>query len=874
MGEPHRHDLIEQLVRESVPVGFRVESGSLWLKVRPEVYSLPEHGWKLHVSSRVRAFPALVGKLVPILVAEGCVFKLARSQHVLQQLNDGSTFPASVGKAFTIYPDQRRVRELGLRLAETLLGHEGPRILSDRQISRSSPVYYRYSLFTARWAPDAQGRLETQVGAPGEEEDFDSAATLSYRQPRWAIDPFTGETREREPQRGQVLLGGRYRVTAGVRESARGNVYRAIDEHTHATVVVKQARALVAEYGEHNDTRLRVRNERRILQALAGLPGVPRFIDHFRQGDDEFLVATDCGAHTLTDDVRRHGPYPRGPGGGARSLGQLAAELARILTAVHERGVIVRDISPQNIVLDGGKASIVDFGLSAFEGLHLPGRTPGYAPARQVRGEPPQDADDLHALGMTLLFAARGVHPVSFGQDPDLARIRALQVIDYDCGGAPEGVFAAVEGLLSGDDECARTAVRNLASGETGGKLPSPVAALPAAPVLTPELAAAVTASLLSDLLASAEAILRAPDDTHTARDLSLYSGAAGVGLELLQHLQHETVRGRVSDLVEFTGRVSGRASLPPGLFTGVTGLHMFLQEARDHGIEGAGASDATVPPQGWKPDGHDLIAGAAGVGLGHLSFYRATGEPAHLDVAWQCARALIDPATGEARFTVSPAAVHSVEPSLGRAHGLAGAAVFLLSFGAFTGDPLILEAAAQQAYRLAASTDSLIRLARSPATPPLALSWCQGLTGIGQTLLQAQTILQDPSLAELARKAAGTCVASLPRLTAPGQCCGIAGLGNFLIDLALMERDERWWESAHRVAVHLLLRSAGPPGHPAFTDTESPAGLDASWASGTAGLLGFFRRLDRRGGTDSIPAHRPIATSGGGHGKGALNSR
>jgi serine/threonine protein kinase len=853
MGDPHRHDLIEHLVRESVPAGFRVEAGSLWLVVTPEPCPLPKHGWKLHVSTRVSAFPALVGKLVPVLVAEGCVFKLARSQHVLQQLNDGSTFPASVGKAFAIYPDQGRVRELGLRLAEILRGHQGPRILSDRQISRSAPVYYRYSLFSAQWAPDAQGRMETRVGPPGEDDDFDSAATLSYRQPGWATDPFTGETGEREPRRGPVLLAGRYRVTAGIRESARGNVYRAIDEHSGATVVLKQARALVAEYGERNDTRLRIRNERRVLQALTGLPGVPQFIDHFRLGDDEFLVATDCGTHTLTDDVRQHGPFPRGPGAGPRSLDQLGAQLARILTAAHGRGVIVRDISPQNIVLDGGKPSIVDFGLSAFEGLHLPGRTPGYAPARQVRDEPPQDSDDFHALGMTLLFASRGVHPVSFGQDPDLSRIRALQALDYDCSGAPDRVLTAVAGLLSGDDERARAAARHLASGKTGRK-PPPAAALPAAPVLTPELAAEVTASLLSDLIASAEAILRAPDESHTARDLSIYSGAAGIGLELLQHLDREPVRDRVSDLAEFAARASGRASLPPGLFTGVTGVHMFLQEARDRGLEAGPCPGTSVPPQEWEPGGHDLIAGAAGAGLGHLSFYRATSEPAHLDAAWQCARALIDPATGEARFTVSPDASHAVEPSLGRAHGLAGAVPFLLSFGALTGDTLMLGAAAQQARRLAAATDSLIRLARGPATPPLALSWCQGLTGIGQALLHAQAILQDPSLGELAREAAAAGVASLPRLTAPGQCCGITGLGNFLIDLAIAEQDERWWEAAHRAGIHLLLRSAGPPGHPLFTDTESPEGLDGSWAAGAAGLLGFFRRLARHGGADSIP--------------------
>ena len=184
-----------------------------------------------------------------------------------------------------------------------------------------------------------------------------------------------------------------------------------------------------------------------------------------------------------------------------------------------------------------------------------------------------------------------------------------------------------------------------------------------------------MTASLLSDLLASVEAILQAPDDTHTARDLSLYSGAAGIGLELLQHLEQRIVRDRVRDLAEFTARAASHASLPPGLFTGATGVHMFLQEARNQEIEGADDCPyAAVPRPEWTPDGHDLIAGAAGVGLGHLAFYRAAGDPAHLDISSQCARALIDPATGETRFAVSPATVNAVEPSLGCAHGLAGA--------------------------------------------------------------------------------------------------------------------------------------------------------------------------------------------------------
>ncbi|MBN6050411.1 hypothetical protein JYK22_00585 [Nonomuraea sp. RK-328] len=93
---------------------------------------------------------------------------------------------------------------------------------------------------------------------------------------------------------------------------------------------------------------------------------------------------------------------------------------------MHERGVMMRDLSPANVVMGDG-ASIIDFGLASYDGLHLSGMTPGYAPARQVRGEPPRDTDDFHTLGMTLLFAATGLHPVTLGDDPELPRTGALQ---------------------------------------------------------------------------------------------------------------------------------------------------------------------------------------------------------------------------------------------------------------------------------------------------------------------------------------------------------------------------------------------------------------------------------------------------------------
>ncbi|WP_344581185.1 class IV lanthionine synthetase LanL [Nonomuraea roseoviolacea] len=847
MGETGSQDWVEQVVRRCVGDRHTVTGGSVWLVVRPDGAVLPEHGWKLHVSSRAANFPELVEKLVPFLVAEGCVFKLARSRQVLHELNDGRTVPESVGKAFTVYPDQNLVREIGLRLARTLRGHEGPRVLSDRRVSADAPVYYRYGGFVTRRSTDVRGQSITRLRGPAGEE-FDEAAGLTYRQPSWVEDPFAAADRP-EPARSRddLLLSGRYRVVVGIREAAQGNVYRAIDERTGRQVVVKQARAFVAEHGDGNDGRLRLRNERRVLEALDGVAGVPRFLDHFRYGDDEFLVTTDCGPLTLAEDVRRNGPYRTGPsagaGAGARSLDRLAGELARILSAVHERGVMMRDLSAANLVIGDG-ASLIDFGLASYDGLHLSGMTPGYAPARQVRGEPPRAADDLHALGMTLAYAATALHPVTLGDDPELPRTRALQTLSRYHGRTPSATVSAVVDLL-GDEERARAAVRRLAAGD---ERPTVALASSPPPVGTADVAAEVLDNLVGDLLRLVDAVLEAPANTKAANDASVYSGSAGIGLELLHHRHRPAAERKLRELVDFTVRVTAPLTPQPGLFTGVTGTDLFLLEAGACGISPTGWPGRSLPPPEWRAEAADLTDGEAGAGLGHLYFHRVTGDPADLEAARRCARVVA--AERPLPRTSGPG---EADVTAGRAHGLAGTAALLLGLAEETGESWVLEAAAEQVRLLAERTRVLVREAADPAAEPMTMSWCRGLAGIGPTLLHAGKVLGDPSLADLARQGADVCVARMSRLSTLGQCCGVAGVGNHLLDLADLDQSERHREAAYELAGHLLLRSAGSATHPVLFAPDDPPARSLSWAQGLTGVVTFFRRL-AYGGPGCLP--------------------
>ncbi len=870
---------LKRAVAERSEFGYRVHTGPTWLAVSRDGVALPEHGWKLHISGRPATFAALVEKLLPVLLDGGHIFKLARSRQTLARLNNGISSPAAVGKAFTIYPAQQQVRELGLQLASLLRGDEAPRVLSDRQVDPDAPVYYRYGPFRRSWRTDTGGRMVTLIHGPAGEE-FGGLATMRYRQPAWTTDPFTGMAGGTHKTAADQVIGGRYRIIAGLWESARGNVYRGIDQRDGASVVIKQARALVDEHDSSGDVRLRLRNERRILTVLDGVAGVPRFIDHFRHASDEFLVTSDAGPHNLLQDVVTNGRYlpaEQTEPSGWRTLDALGRRLARILRDVHARGVVLHDVAAKNVVVNGPDVSLIDFGFASHDGLHIPGGTPGFAPARQLRGEPPRDTDDLFALGMTLIYAAHSVLPVTLDGDLDAPRQRALQAISAQYGPAPSGIIGSIAALLGEDDDAARHAARMLAAGASmeqkkgaGGRVSG---RLPTPPEVSPELAAEITSSLLDDLLSRTDALLAAPQSLEAAHDASVYTGSAGIGLELLHHTSHPGVQERLGAIVPFTQRAMTSVLLPPGLMVGRTGADVFLALARSRGIEAAAQEAGTeyagpeIPAAGWQPDGADLTAGAAGVGIGHLMLGDITGDPPHRAVAQRCVEYVLDRlddgqlsrGSDESR---QPAEREAVEPSTGRAHGFAGYVDLLLSAAERLGHHDSRVGAAKHVSHLAERAESLAQRVPTRFSAPIAASWCQGLAGIAPVLLHADDVLHDHALGALARRLADVCMDFLPHVSVPVQCCGLVGIGNLFVDLALHDSSGPYWAAAHATARQLLIRSTGPVNQPVFVK-DSFEEYGASWAFGVAGQLAFFRRLANHGGPGSLPLPRPPAADG-----------
>lgn len=492
--------------------GREVAVDETWVSVRKPGIAVPDQGWKLHISARPGTLAETLDRALPLLLAWDCDFKVARSRRVLHELNSGDADPATVGKAMTVYPPQDTVVRLGNLLAEALAGMTGPRITSDRRVRPDAPVYYRFAPFRPQYRVDENGDFELVVlGPDGEVEP--GAAGAEFSCPPWASDPFRPEPGpEPEPAAQPTtarpsVLGGRYRLTSGVLRGPRGNVYRAVDPDGRA-VVVKEARAYVGENINGIDLRMQLRNERRILQALDGVDGVPGLLDHFRHGEDEYLVITDAGTLDLNRYVGERTRFFDDATSADRDLGVLAARLAEILAAVHERGVVIRDLSPKNVVLnDDGRCTLIDFGNSYYDGFQLHGWTRGYSVPDQHTDRQSEPADDYFSLGATLFFAATGINPIGVGQDPARNLERSLLCLERLYPNAT-GVRALLPGLISLDPAERTATFADLRAGRRARRGSRPVA-----PELTAELLESVLEHTIQECIGAAERMAASPTD-------------------------------------------------------------------------------------------------------------------------------------------------------------------------------------------------------------------------------------------------------------------------------------------------------------------------------------------------------------------------
>jgi serine/threonine-protein kinase len=273
-------------------------------------------------------------------------------------------------------------------------------------------------------------------------------------------------------------LGDRYVIERELGRGGMGAVYLARDVRLDRPVALK---VLPAEFVGDSSLRERFLRETRTAASFSHPNIVPVHAVEERDGLLAFAMGYVEG-ESVAERVRRAGPLD------VRSVVRLLQDIGYALAYAHGRGVVHRDIKPDNIMLERatGRALLMDFGIartitakveapaSATRGLTRVGEVVGtaeYMSPEQASGDMVDGRSDLYSLGLVALYALTGrpaitgtstqqilvkqlteALPPAASLRPDLPEPLAA-AIDRCVAKEPAARFATAEGLVEAIDE-------------------------------------------------------------------------------------------------------------------------------------------------------------------------------------------------------------------------------------------------------------------------------------------------------------------------------------------------------------------------------------------------------------------------------------
>lgn len=220
------------------------------------------------------------------------------------------------------------------------------------------------------------------------------------------------------------LVSGRYRIKSLIGSGGMANVYKAYDEESQRIVALKVLK------DEHRGDMEFVRRFEREAQAVLMLSH-ENIVRSYDVGEDDgvsYIVLEYVEGKTLKEIIKEEGPLS------PKTAVNYACQVLDALSHAHERGIIHRDIKPQNVIITPrGKAKLTDFGIArdaaattrTFAGTNVIGSV-HYISPEQARGDNATAGSDIYSCAIMLYEMLTGSVPFS-GDNSVAVALKHLQ---------------------------------------------------------------------------------------------------------------------------------------------------------------------------------------------------------------------------------------------------------------------------------------------------------------------------------------------------------------------------------------------------------------------------------------------------------------
>ncbi|MEO3743340.1 class III lanthionine synthetase LanKC [Plantactinospora sp. B5E13] len=682
-----------------VPTGWRREPSDDWFIYGPEDGSLPQQGWKIHVSAGLANAERVLESVWDYCVPRGLSFKFLRGPRMLLLRNSKYARRGSSGKFVTVYPRDEAELELACKeLAERLDGEVGPYILSDLRYG-AGPVYVRYGGFAARYCLSDDGQVVPAI------EDNTGTLVPDRRDPVFHVPDWVEPPAFLEPHvaaRGAVSTTDLpYRIERVIHFSNGGGLYVGRDLRTDTQVVLKEARPHAGLDADGRDAVTRLHREAEMLRRLADVPQVARVHDQFTLGDHHFLALEYIDGRALNKLLVERYPLVD-PDATDRQLAdytdwaiRIHEQVERIVDAITAHDVVYGDLHLFNIMVGpDDRVTLVDFEVAApvGEATRPALRNQGFAAPRDRTGS----AVDRYALACLRLALFLPLTPLV-----RLAPTKAAHFADIISAHFPvprDFLDRAVE-EISGAAVSSSAVSRGPVARPVPGAEPFG-AGEESWPELRNRIAGAILASATPD---RDDRLFPGDIDQFRTGGLNLGYGAAGVLHALRVTGAGQPDERHVDWLV--TRALNPTSGTRCGFWDGLHGVA--------YALDGLGRRQEALDVleiclrEPWQELGPDLVSGLSGIALNLAEFAGRTGEPGLRDAAWRAAELVaerlgepVSPAgpDGDDPDSVGPVTGPEISggqhPYAGLTRGRSGPALMFVRLYELTGDRTLLDRA------------------------------------------------------------------------------------------------------------------------------------------------------------------------------------
>ena len=241
-----------------------------------------------------------------------------------------------------------------------------------------------------------------------------------------------------------LKLDGRYEITDLIGVGGMANVYRGRDIMENRVVAVK---ILKNEYSENEEFVRRFRNESKAIAVLSH-PNIVKIYDVGYENSMQYIVMEYIDGITLKEYIEQQGMLKW------RDCVHFTIQILRALQLAHDRGIVHRDIKPQNVMLlSDGSIKVMDFGIARFSReveSTSNEKTMGsvhYVSPEQAAGARTDERSDIYSVGVMMYEMLTGRKPFN-GDTPVAVALKHMHEAPVPPSQIVSSIYPGLEDII------------------------------------------------------------------------------------------------------------------------------------------------------------------------------------------------------------------------------------------------------------------------------------------------------------------------------------------------------------------------------------------------------------------------------------------